>query len=148
LAFHFGPVLRFLHCCMNQKITAVLAELDLTSSQSHIMGYLARSEQAPCVKDLEDYFHLSQPSICGTLHRLEKKEFIAFRSDPQDRRCKRIYTLPKGIACHERMMQFIGEAEDQLVAGFTPEEKQQLVTLLTRVMENMGGEPHRLTEED
>lgn len=137
---HFGHRLRILHWCADQAMTNALASMDLTAAQGHIMGYLARREEAPCSRDIEEAFHLSHPTVSGLLSRLEKKHFIEFRPDEQDRRCKRIYILPKGKACNEMMYNTILETEAKIVEGFNEEEKEQFLTLLQRATENMCGQ--------
>ena len=116
--------------------------MDLTSAQGHIMGYLAHRGQPPCPKDIEEAFHLSHPTVSGLLSRLEKKGFVELRTDDQDRRCKRVYVLPKGKECHETMHQTIESIENRLVSGFSPEEQQQFEAFLDRAIANMGGDPH------
>ena len=147
---HFGPRFRILHWCNDQILNEALAQMDLTASQGMIMGYLAhRVSKPPCAKDIEEHFHLSHPSVSGTLSRLEKKGFIEFRPDEQDRRCKRIYILPKGRQCHDRMHQVIRDNEERMVQGFSPEEREQFQTLLLRAIENMDPErtDHTCKEE-
>ena len=115
-----------------------LASMDLTAAQGHIMGYLAQRSQPPCSRDIEEAFHLSHPTVSGLLSRLEKKGFIALRPDEEDRRCKRIYVLPKGEELHETMHRTIAENEARMVENFTPEERAQFVSLLLRAISNMG----------
>ena len=139
---HFGPRFRILHWCNDQILNEAFAQMDLTASQGMIMGYLAhRVSRPPCAKDIEEHFRLSHPSVSGTLSRLEKKGFIEFRPDEQDRRCKRIYILPKGIQCHEQIEQLFASMEQRVVSDFTPEEKEQFSQFLNRAIQNMGGSP-------
>lgn len=138
---HYGHMVRVLHCTISQSVTAALAEMELTSAQGRIMGYLALSPEPPCAKDIEEKFHLSHPTVSGLLARLEKKGFIEFRPDEADRRCKRIYMLPKGAACNEKIYNVIQENEKKLVTGFTEAEKQQFADLLTRAAKNLGCDP-------
>ena len=138
---HFGHRLRILHWCTEQAITTALAEMDLTSAQGRILGYLSMRKTAPCPKDIEEEFHLSHPTVSGLLARLEKKDFIEFRSDEWDRRCKRIYLLGKGKDCNKTIYQTICDTENRLVEGFTEEEKEQFYAFLNRAMDNMGGNP-------
>ena len=140
---HFGHRLRILHWCTDQAVTNALAELELTSAQGRILGYLAMRKTAPCPKDIEEEFRLSHPTVSGILSRLEQKRFIQLRTDPEDRRCKRIYILEKGIQCHELMHQTIRANEKRIVEGFTPEEQELFGTLLQRAITNMGGSPCR-----
>lgn len=130
-------------------MTHALAQMDLTAAQGRIMGYLAHHPQAPCSRDLEEVFHLSHPTVSGLLSRLEKKGFIEFRPDPDDRRCKRIYILPKGRECTAMMHQTIQRTEQQMVQDFTEEEKVLFDQLLNRAISNMGaGSCHRKHKEE
>ncbi len=145
---HFGHRFRILHWCTDQMTTDALAQMDLTSSQGRIMGFIARSKTPPCARDIEDFFGLTHPSVSGTLARLEKKDFIEFRPDEQDHRCKRIYILPKGQECHSKMVQTIDQIERQIINDFTPEEQAQFSALLNRAIHNLGGDQcHHCKEE-
>lgn len=130
-----------LHWGTDQSMTNALEAMELTASQGHIMGYLAHRKEAPCPRDIEEAFHLSHPTVSGLLARLEKKGFIELRTDPSDRRCKRIHILPKGRECHEMMHQTILDIEKRIVQGFTPEEQQQFCAFLERAISNMGSSP-------
>lgn len=138
---HYGHLIRQLHCCTDQAMTAALASMDLTASQGHIMGYISHRGQPPCSRDIEEAFHLSHPTVSGLLSRLEKKGFIEFRPDEADRRCKRIYILPKGEELNETMHRTILATEERLVQSFTEEEKEQFSQFLTRAIRNLDGNP-------
>lgn len=138
---HYGRLARTLHWCTDQAMTAELEKMDLTAAQGHIMGYLAHKSQPPCPRDIENEFHLSHPTVSGLLSRLEQKDFIELRTDENDRRIRRIYVLPKGKECHDRMHRIIMDNESRMVAGFTEEERAQFAALLTRAIQNMGGSP-------
>lgn len=138
---HFGHLFRILHTCSDQAISSALATMDLTASQGHIMGFLALRKEPPCPRDIEEAFQLSHPTVSGLLSRLEKKDFIALRTDENDRRCKRIYVLPKGRELQETMHRTILAMEEQFVRDFTPEEKEQFAQLLSRAIHNMGENP-------
>lgn len=136
---HFGARFRMLHSCTDQQMSNALAQMDLTAAQGLIVGYIARAAQPPCPRDLEEFFQLSHPTVSGLLNRLEKKEFIEFRPDPCDRRSKRIYLLPKGTECHERIIRSIQQTEQKIVNGFSEEEKATFSRLLNRAICNLGG---------
>ena len=146
---HYGPLLRTLHCCTDQAMTLALEEMELTAAQGHIMGYLAHHSEPPCSRDIEEAFHLSHPTVSGLLSRLEKKGFLEFRCDEHDRRCKRIYVLPKGRQCQQTMHQTILATEQRLVRGFSEEEQVQFLAFLERAIANMGADPchHHHKEE-
>lgn len=146
---HYGYFVRILHWCTDQAMTNALASMDLTASQGPIIGFIAHRPQAPCSRDIEEEFHLSHPTVSGILSRLERKGFIEFRPDGQDRRCKRIYILPKGQECDELIHKTIRINEERMVQDFTDAEKEQFAALLKRAIRNMGGrtcKPHHKEE--
>lgn len=137
---HFGPRFRILHWCTDQMLTNALAQMNLTSSQGRILGFIAHSPTPPCPRDIEEYYGLSHPSVSGTLSRMKEKGFLEFRPDETDHRSKRIYLLPKGFDCHSRIMQAISRMEAEIVAGFSPEEQEQFSGFLNRAMKNVGAD--------
>lgn len=139
----YGHYIRVLHCATDQAMTSALTGMELTAAQGHIMGFITHRETAPCARDIEQAFQLSHPTVSGLLSRLEKKGFVEFREDPADRRCKRIYVLPKGLELEETMHRTIRESEEKLVQGFTEEEKAIFSDLLIRAIRNMGESPCR-----
>ena len=122
-------------------MTVALEKMELTAVQGQIMGYLAHQKHPPCPRDIELEFQLSHPTVSGILSRLEQKGFIALRTDPEDRRCKRVFVLPKGEECHDLMHSTIQANEKRIVEGFTPAEQEQFAALLQRAISNMGGSP-------
>ena len=141
LSQYYGHSLRILHWQFDQAVSVALAQMDLTAAQGRIMGFLSHRQTPPCSRDIEEAFQLSHPTVSGLLARLEKKGFIEFRPDPDDRRCKRIYILPKGHACNETMHRTIKANEEKIVAGFSEEEKEQFSRLLLRAISNVGISP-------
>ena len=150
MPIHFGHLIRILHWCTDQAMTSALEKLELTAAQGHIMGYLTHCKEPPCPKDVEEKFHLSHPTVSGILSRLEQKGFIELCPDAKDRRFKRILVLPKGMECHDLMHKTILSNEEQMVKGFTPEEREQFHALLERAIANMGHSPchHNPKEEN
>ena len=136
---HYGHLVKVLHWCTDQAMTAGLEKVGLTAAQGRVMGYLGSCQEPPCPRDVEEFFHLSHPTVWGILTRLEKKEFIALYPDPADRRCKRIRVLPKGEECRESMHRTIRDMEQRIIQDFSPEEQALFQDLLLRAIKNMGG---------
>lgn len=136
--FSYGNMIRRLHNATRQRIDEALNEMDLTSAQGPIIGYLMLRPNPPCPKDIEQEFHLSHATVSGLLSRMEKKGFIRQEEDSDDRRCKRIYPLPKAKECGGRIHRTIIEGEKQMVQGFSEEEQAMFADYLTRAARNMG----------
>ena len=134
---YLGHSIKKLHFLMEQAINQRLLELDLTSAQGHVIGFLRRSKEPPCAKDLETAYGLSHATVSGILSRMEVKGFIEQRPDPRDRRVKRIFLLERGRACSQSIWQHIEESERTMSAGFSPEEQAQLRSFLSRAISNL-----------
>lgn len=137
---YYGPRFHVLHCRVQQLITNALAEMDLTGQQGRIIGYISRCDRPPCPRDLEEVFRLRHPTVSGLLGRLEKKGFIRQEPDPEDRRCKRIYLLPKGEDCNQVIKDTIAATEERITQNFTAEEQTQFQALLDRAIANIRQE--------
>ena len=141
MSVHYGHLIRILHWCTDQMMTDALDKLDLTAAQGRLMAFLAhRGEQPTYAKDVEAEFHLSHPTVSGLLSRLEQKGFLELKTDPNDRRSKRIVISEKGMASHERMHSVIMDNESRIVQGFSEEEKAQFAQFLHRAIENVRPE--------
>ena len=136
-AKHLGHSFKKLHFLLEQAVNQRLLELDLTSAQGHVIGFLRRSKEPPCAKDLETAYGLSHATVSGILSRMEAKGFIEQRPDSRDRRVKRIFLLERGLACSQSIWQHIEESERTMSAGFSPEEQAQLRTFLSRAISNL-----------
>ena len=125
---------------------------ELTPAQSHVLHYLVEHRaQCPGPRDVEEFFSLTHPTVSGILSRLEAKGFVSFRTDRDDRRCKRIHVSEKALTCDGQIHDYIEALEKQMVQDFTPEEQAQFSSLLDRAIQNLGGEPgifHKLHKKE
>ncbi len=135
---HMGHFFKVMQIRIDHHMNLRLQELDLTSSQGHIIGFLDRSPEPPCARDIEKFFGLSHPTVSGLLSRMEAKGFVEIRPDPQDRRVKRIVLLEKGMACSRQIQRSIEANERMMVRGFSEEEIAQFQSLLQRAIDNMS----------
>jgi DNA-binding MarR family transcriptional regulator len=137
VAAYYGYLLRQLHNCLDQTITGAMASMDLTAAQGRIIGFVIHSPRPPCPRDLEEHFGLSHPTVLGLLSRLEKKGFLAFYPDPQDRRVKRIHLLDRGTDCSEHIRCSIEQCEGIMAQGFTAQELELFRGYLSRAISNL-----------
>lgn len=141
MAHRYGHLIRILQNCSDQTMNNALSSMELTGAQGCVMGFIHHRSEPPCAKDIEEAFQLSHPTVSGLLARLEKKGFIEFRPDENDRRYKRIYSLEKGQQLHETVHAAIRSNDERLVQDFSEEEKELFHALLLRAIHNMGESP-------
>ena len=93
-----GHRIKQLHILARQRMGGTLEQLELTPAQSHVLHYLVEHRaQCPGPRDVEEFFSLTHPTVSGILSRLEAKGFVSFRTDRDDRRCKRIHVSEKAL---------------------------------------------------
>lgn len=137
----YGRRIRVLHRWMDQTMNDTLAQMGLTAAQGHIMGFLSQQTEPPCSRDVARALELSHPTVSGLLARMERKGFVQLRQDPQDKRARRIYLLPRGESCIQCIMETIRRVEQRMVTDFTAEERDRFLEYLDRAIANMGGSP-------
>ena len=131
-----------------------MSRVRLSDKQAEVFWFIQDCQDkkgwSPTVREIADAIGVGSTStVYAYLKAREKKGFIEFRPDKTDRRCKRIYILPKGAACNETMRKTIDDSEARIVAGFSPEEKTQFILFLNRAIRNLETCPgkHQQKEE-
>lgn len=133
-----SPRIKRISNAMDRKRTLDLEDLELTSSQGFVLGYLARhQEEAVTPGDLCRHFSLSHPTVTGILQRMEAKGFIVYAEDSADRRKKRVCATEKALDLHQRVLERFQETEALIRGSMTEEELQTLTGLLDRVIANI-----------
>lgn len=129
---------------LKKSLDQALEPYDLTKAQTEILCFLNDSKEDYCIqKDIENYFHISNATVTGLLNRLEAKGLILRLDNPEDRRTKTIQQTPKAIEVHKLVEKTVQQHEQKLLDGFSQEEKAQLISMFTRIHENVskkGGE--------
>lgn len=110
---------------------------DLTYSQFHVLGFLARNGQEASQKEIEDYLGVAHPTVVGLVSRLEKKGFIETRTDETDRRIKRVKTTSKALELGDRLMRGRRKGEALLRKNLSDEEAAELIRMLNIVSSNL-----------
>ena len=81
---------------MDKHMNEGLKKYDLTKTQRDILGYLHFTDKNPVIqKDIEEHFHISNPTVTGILNRLEQKGFIERKQSLKDKRVRTIVLTKK-----------------------------------------------------
>lgn len=112
------------------------AALGLGTGQPKLIDYLSRC--GPCSqKHLADYFEIDPAAVCRMLDALEKGGFVTRGVDHNDRRTGTVCLTEKGSRTAAAWQQAAEEVEQQMLAGFTPEEQQQFAEFFRRAYRNL-----------
>lgn len=118
-----------------------LGELSLGTGQPKVLGYLIRSGPSR-QRQLAEYCEVDPAAISRMLDSLQKGGFVIRQTDEQNRRCEQIVITQRGREAYETWQGFCGEMEEQMLAGFTEQERAQFADYLARAYRNLkeGGE--------
>ncbi|WP_445147685.1 MarR family winged helix-turn-helix transcriptional regulator [Baekduia sp. Peel2402] len=84
---------------------------------------------------------LDRSDLHAIVGDLERDGLIARARDASDRRRNTVALTPKGKAALKRLDARVRQAQDELLAPLSSKEREQLVALLTRVVEHHAAEP-------
>ncbi len=114
-------------------------ELDLSPGQPKVLSRL-RYQEGYLQKDLAALCRVEPATMVVLLSNMEKRGMIRKEVDHVSggKRAYRIYLTEEGRRLAEQVDRVVEEIEQKSFAGFTEEEKDQLITLLGRMTENLA----------
>jgi len=117
---------------INQTVTALLSKEGIAPEQRILLEILHSCEKINQTT-LASMLNKSPTTVSRTLDSLEKKALIVKKEVLGDKRANFIEVTPEGEAILERTESTIQTFRASLDNIFTPEEKQQLFTLLEKL---------------
>ncbi len=115
-----------------------LKKYDLTKTQRDILGYLHFTDKNPVIqKDIEEHFHISNPTVTGILNRLEQKGFIEKKQSLKDKRVRTIVLTKKEQDLHEDIENQICLMESKFENALGIEKQKQLLEILKELAQNL-----------
>ena len=116
-----------------------LAAIGLEVGQPKILGYL--ESNGPCRQSqLADYFDIDSAAVSRMLDSMEKSGLTTRRPSESNRRCNLVELTAKGREAYHIWKSHCQELEDIMLQGFTPEERTQFASFLSRVYHNFRAE--------
>lgn len=88
-------------------------------------------------KELAEAQNVSTAAVAVTLKKLEKGGYIERTADEKDSRCNNIHVTEKGNNILKTSVQIFMKTEEDILAGFTEEERLILFQYLCRLRDNI-----------
>jgi MarR family transcriptional regulator for hemolysin len=102
-------------------------------------GYVALSalhRQPPVMqRQLAQWLDVEGPTLTRQLERLERQGLVARQRVASDRRVTLVELTPAGRETFERLQGLVAGAAEEVAAGLTTEQLQQLADLLDRIID-------------
>ena len=112
-------------------------ELKINELSGYQHPYLRRICENPGISQdqLAKMLHVNKSNVARQLALLEQNGYIVRKESSKDKRQFEVYPLEKGIEIYPRIIEVIEAWNEELLAGFSDEEKQQLFIMLDRLMD-------------
>lgn len=134
---HIGYFFKLIDNRLKANADAGLSKHGLTFAQSRILRFLAEHGGQATQKEIEDYAHVSHPTVVGIVTRMEQGGFLTTCTDPADKRNKIVSLTDKAKDINLEIRRSIDMSEREILKSFTDEETEQLRGYLTRICENL-----------
>lgn len=133
-------LLRYINKLLDVDFNKRLSEVGLTAQQGRIFLYVHREtvdyEKEIHQNDIENEFHLSKSTVSGLVKRLEKRGVISIEKQHP-------YVIIKSTPQGEDIIIHLRESRkkviNRLLKDMNEKEKEELMKLLEKMIENMGG---------
>lgn len=96
------------------------------------------SGQCQAQRELADLLHVSPPAIANSLKCLERDGYVRREPWPEDARRNRVILTEKGAAAVQGCRNVFLRVSDRMMAGFSPEELEQLAQFQRRMLDNLN----------
>ena len=111
-------------------------ELGLTRSQWYVLTVIYAHEGAPQA-ELADIMDMERPTLGKLLDRLEEKEWVERRPDPDDRRVKRVFLTDKVQSLMRALRGIAADVRADAIAGIDEAERDRLIETLISMKSNL-----------
>ncbi len=133
-----GEILKQINDELAKRANNALKKDGLTFSQAGVILTLGeKQKEGMSIKELSRSICVAQPTMTGIIDRLQEKGIVQSSSDRSDKRIRMVTLTGKGIRCLKNADENKRMAETQFFEGLTEEERDQLITLLEKVRNNL-----------
>lgn len=142
-----------------RRFGMLMAEVELEPRQFALMRAIAASE-GQTQNAIGEWLRIPPSSMVAIVDHLEARRLVERRLHPTDRRSRTLHLTDEGRKMLSRATELAMELESTICSGFTKDERQQLLDMLTVVIGNLGltqglhpdmpkapGDPHWTSEE-
>jgi DNA-binding MarR family transcriptional regulator len=112
------------------------APLGITRSQWWVLAYLSRKDGMPQTQ-LAQELDLGKVALGGLVDRLQAGRLVKRRSDPADRRVKRVFLTEDGRAMIGRLRAATGPLNLKMLRGIAPADLEVTAKVLHHMKHNL-----------
>ncbi|MBP5579244.1 MAG: MarR family transcriptional regulator [Ruminococcus sp.] len=130
-------LLMSVHLSFQKKLLSSIKKTDLTPGQPKIIDYLTYHDGA-VQKEIADACHIEPATITSVLLGMEKNGLIIRKNLNGNRRNLYVYLTDKGKNASKQVAEYFDMIEKTALNGFNADEREMLISLLTRMNNNIN----------
>lgn len=135
-----GPTLGWAAQMARCDMDARVSRYDVTPVQTHVLMYLNQNGGQAPQRELTEFLRAKPSTVNGVLDRMEEKGLVRRSVSGEDARRRLITLTDKGRERQARFEECFLASEEAMVRGFSPQERETLLRLLDRIVENLKEE--------
>lgn len=128
------------HFAVRRRFSASLGQQAVSIPQVRVLMTLAQAGEAVWMSDLARRLGMSNRTVTPLVDALDRAGLLRRRADPGDRRAVLVEPTEQGQARIAALRQTQHAVSTEVVGPLRAEERQQLVDLLRRVLDNLDPE--------
>lgn len=129
-----GALIKKINTIQEHRVNQNLSEMNLTLSQWRYLDYMySRGGSGILMKDFEEYFNVTQPTVAGIVKRLAAKDLIYLEKFQEDPHYKTANLTEKGERVYRESSKRKKSIDDVLLGPLDSEEKAEFQRLLIKV---------------
>ena len=134
---NLGYLIKLISDTLLKLVNSSICEFGLTFQQFQVIEFIINSEGEVSQKDIESYMGVAHQTVVGLLKRMEMKNFIVCKFNPNDKRIKNVYLTKKAYRIMEEVSRMKREVEGELLLGMDEGQKNLLMSSLNTVLKNI-----------
>lgn len=132
-----GPTLGWAAQLSKAAMDARVSPYDVTPVQVHVLLYLQQHGGEVPQQELADYLRVKPSTVNGVLDRMAEKGLVRRSVNGADARRRLVHRTEKGAEQQALLQRSFLDTEEAMVRGFSQEERETLLRLLDRVIQNL-----------
>jgi DNA-binding MarR family transcriptional regulator len=129
---YIGVVISDVARLLRTEFDRRVRKLGITRAQWLVLTRLHRQPGASH-SELAEMMEVEKATAGRMIDRMEANGWVERRTEPDDRRVKRVYLTVEAERVHKRIWRVAEATVDDALAGLSASESRQLMTLLSRV---------------
>lgn len=136
--FTFGYLVHDVSRVRRVVMDLIMRPYGITRSQWSVLSALSRGGNNGMMQvDLARLMEVGKVTVGGLIDRLEASGHVERRSDPADRRVKRVYITDKGYEIISLMVAVASDVNGRILDGLTKQEVAACERVLARAKKNL-----------